>query len=175
MLSRSSSILRFSVLFNKFSPLLNSTLLTSQSTVHRPSLFCKSFSSGKLDLENEENTYTGRQYEVSLLGNYPDAPTVSKFGTVSSPALIYSGLTSRIVGCVGGYDVKHRLLWFNLKLGKKHVCQECGQVFKLVNDSNYKEVEHLIDEKTKEHMKYYGTLRKHEGQVTIEHGPESRQ
>lgn len=42
---------------------------------------------------------------------------------------------SRIVGCVGdNYELRHPLMWMNLRLGMKHLCVECGQVFQLTND-----------------------------------------
>lgn len=62
---------------------------------------------------------------------------VGPFGTMKSPAIILSGLKSRIVGCVGGGGYPHRLLWFDLKKGKKHVCRECGQVYQLQNANEF--------------------------------------
>ena len=48
---------------------------------------------------------------------------------------------------MGGGNYAHRLQWFNLKEGKKHICSHCGQVFKLVTDRNFEEVKHLVDDK----------------------------
>ena len=111
--------------------------LSLSSSSHRLPL-TRSFASesgggghGAINEEGEAIGLTGRQYEVALLGNFPDTPTVQPFGTMKQPAFIYSGLSSRIVGCVGGGNYAHRLQWFQLKEGKKHVCSHCGQVFKL--------------------------------------------
>ena len=139
--------------------------LSLSSSVSAPSFACsvRWFASergggGAINEEGEAIGLTGRQYEVALLGNFPDTPTVQPFGTMKRPAFIYSGLTSRIVGCVGGGNYAHRLQWFQLKEGKKHVCSHCGQVFKLVTDRNYEEVKDLVDDRTREHYDYYQTL-----------------
>ena len=115
-------------------------------------------SGGAAHPEGEILHLTGRQFELALLGNFPDAPTVQPFGTLDRPALIYSGLKSRIVGCIGGGHYSHRLQWFQLKEGKKHVCSHCGQVFLLVNDKNFESLRHLVDERTREHFDYFKTL-----------------
>lgn len=104
------------------------------------------------------NTLTGRSYELALAGDFDSLQGLGPFGTIERPALIFSGLDSRIVGCVGGRDVKHRLLWFNLKIGKKHMCQECGQVFKLVNDSNILDSVAYMSKKLLAHLSRFGTL-----------------
>lgn len=162
----STAVSALSVLSTSITPI---TSIRSQ-----PSFSSKSTESDSSD--SEYTAYSGRQYELSLLGNFPDSPAISPYGTIKSPALIYSGNNSRIVGCIGGGVVKHRLLWFELKVGPKHVCSECGQVFKLVNDNNYKEVEHLIDSRTKQHMEYYGTLKQLKpNQIKTQQGPHSRQ
>lgn len=72
------------------------------------------------------------EYELEGLGGFNDAPAEGAFGTLAAPVRIYSAFHSRIVGCKGGDDSKHRLSWFELKAGPKHVCMECGQVFQLV-------------------------------------------
>lgn len=138
--------------------------LSLSSSSHRLPL-TRSFASesgggghGAINEEGEAIGLTGRQYEVALLGNFPDTPTVQPFGTMKQPAFIYSGLSSRIVGCVGGGNYAHRLQWFQLKEGKKHVCSHCGQVFKLVTDRNFDEVKDLVDPRTREHYEYYKTL-----------------
>ena len=118
----------------------------------------RSFAGGASHPEGETLNLTGRQYEAALLGNFPDSPAVQPFGTLKRPAMIYSGHKSRIVGCIGGGQYTHRLQWFQLKEGKKHVCSHCGQVFKLVTDNNYHEVKDLVDARTREHYDYYRTL-----------------
>lgn len=117
--------------------------------------------------EGEDVVLTGRQYELALLGNFPDTPTVQPFGTMDRPAMIYSGRDSRIVGCIGGGPYTHRLQWFTLKVGKKHVCSHCGQVFKLVNDENFEEVKDLVDARTREHYEFYSTLQVKPGQLPV--------
>lgn len=102
--------------------------------------------------------FRGRQYEVNVLGNFPNFPTVSPFGTLQHPALIFSSHSQRIVGCIGGENLKHRLLWFQLKEGKKHVCSECGQVFKLVNHKTFHEVKHIVDPHTKQFFERYSNV-----------------
>jgi len=83
-----------------------------------------------------ETDLRGRQREelVDLGGvaGFNDQPALGPFGTVAAPVRIYSSFHSRYVGCKGGDDQKHRLLWFELKAGPKHVCTECGQVFQLI-------------------------------------------
>lgn len=133
----------------------NTSILPSTPVVRRH--FSSSKSSDP-DYVPIDAALAGRQFEVAVLGNFPDSPSVSAFGTLKHPALIYSGFPQRIVGCVGGENLKHRLLWFQLKEGKKHICSECGQVFKLVNDHNFHEVKELVDIRTKQHYEYYGTL-----------------
>lgn len=70
----------------------------------------------------------GRQLEeaVDLAGvaGFNDLPALGPFGTIAAPVRIYSSFHSRYVGCKGGDDLKHRLLWFELKQGPKHVCTE---------------------------------------------------
>lgn len=83
----------------------------------------------------------GRQHDEFLLqlagvGGFNDQPAVGPFGTIANPVRIYSSFHSRIAGCKGGDDSKHRLMWFELKAGPKHVCTECGQVFKLVTPND---------------------------------------
>ena len=93
---------------------------------------------GNIPKDEEKFIFPGsRQHEEfqmqqAGLGGYQDAGAVGPFGTVKAPVRIYSSFHSRIVGCKGGDEHKHRLLWFELKAGPKHVCLECGQVFKLV-------------------------------------------
>ena len=161
----------------------SSLLLSSSCSSHRN--LVRAFASesgghGAVNPEGEALGLTGRQYEVALLGNFPDTPTVQPFGTMKRPALIYSGLSSRIVGCVGGGNYAHRLQWFNLKEGKKHICSHCGQVFKLVTDNNFEEVKDMVDERTREHYEYYKTLDvqgqpgQHAVATEIEVGPNSK-
>lgn len=138
----------------------------------------RAFSSHGIEYtEGEDIVLAGRQYEIALLGNFPDTPSVQPFGTMKQPAMIYSGHKSRIVGCVGGGPYSHRLKWFNLKEGPKHVCPDCGQVFKLVTDSNYHEVKDLVDSRTREHFDYFQTLA-HDGKAplsaTMQVGPDSK-
>jgi len=78
----------------------------------------------------------GKDWEEATLAKegidrFERGPIIAPFGTISSPAIVWSAFDQRIVGCIGGAGHTHRLFWFNLKLGKKHVCKECGQVFKL--------------------------------------------
>ena len=165
------------------SALRPSSTLSLSSTSSRLTM-TRSFASegsgshGAINEEGEAIGLTGRQYEVALLGNFPDTPTVQPFGTMKRPAFIYSGLSSRIVGCVGGGNYAHRLQWFQLKEGKKHVCSHCGQVFKLVTDRNFEEVKDLVDPRTREHYDYYKTLDvKGRGAAVateIEVGPDSK-
>jgi len=79
---------------------------------------------------------TGRQaeeaFDLAAVAGFNDQPALGPFGTIKAPVRIYSSFHSRYVGCKGGDDSKHRLLWFELKAGPKHVCTECGQVFQLI-------------------------------------------
>ena len=164
------SRVRPALVAHRLRPLCSASALSSSATHSLSSspvrpLPSRSFSSessggshGAINEEGEAIGLTGRQYEVALLGNFPDTPTVQPFGTMKQPAFIYSGLGSRIVGCVGGGNYAHRLQWFQLKEGKKHVCSHCGQVFKLVTDRNFDEVKDLVDPRTREHYDYYKTL-----------------
>lgn len=82
----------------------------------------------------------GKEYEELLaaeqgIQRFEQGPLLGPFGTLQSPAIVFSAFKSRIVGCVGGGGYPHRLLWFELKAGKKHVCRECGQAFKLQNQA----------------------------------------
>lgn len=81
--------------------------------------------------EYEEIDANEKGFERFELG-----PLIDPFGTLKSPAIIFSSFKSRIVGCVGGGGYPHRLLWFELKAGKKHLCRECGQAFKLETAAN---------------------------------------
>jgi len=88
-----------------------------------------------------EEWMVGRQREEAELemagvGGFNDTPATGPFGTLDHPVKIYSSFNSRIVGCKGGDDVKHRLLWFQLHAGRKHMCNECGQIFKLVTPAD---------------------------------------
>ena len=78
---------------------------------------------------------SGRQAEEFSLegvGGFNDLPAQGPFGTMKAPVRIYSAFHTREVGCKGGDHNQHRMLWFTLKQGPKHVCVECGQVFQLV-------------------------------------------
>jgi hypothetical protein len=57
------------------------------------------------------------------------------FGTVKDPVVIVSALPERVVGCLGdGGEHEHSLMWFLLPTdGPKHMCPQCGQVFKGVS------------------------------------------
>jgi len=85
----------------------------------------RSFSSGPASDPNDPNPQyvplTGRQLELQELGDFPEPDTVGPFGTLKKPTLVYSGLESRIVGCLGGRGSRHRLLWFTVKQGHPHV------------------------------------------------------
>lgn len=63
---------------------------------------------------------------------YQREPIRERFGTLEDPCLVPSAMNARIVGCPGGEGTQHDLLWFDLIEGLKHVCPQCGQVFKLV-------------------------------------------
>eukprot|EP00457_Paulinella_chromatophora_P016695 gb/GEZN01017554.1/.p1 GENE.gb/GEZN01017554.1/~~gb/GEZN01017554.1/.p1 ORF type:complete len:170 (+),score=20.07 gb/GEZN01017554.1/:27-536(+) len=84
------------------------------------------------------NRASGKQFTelaAETLGRerFEQGPIITDFGTMEKPAEIPSMFPSRIVGCVGdNHHKKHPLLWFDLQTGHKHVCAECGQVFKLV-------------------------------------------
>lgn len=84
----------------------------------------RQFGHGPATAANDPNPMyvplTGRQLEASELGNFPDQPACAPFGTLQYPALIYSGLQSRIVGCLGGGKLRHRLMWFVVKEGQSH-------------------------------------------------------
>ena len=108
--------------------------------------------------DGEVIALAGRQWELAMLGNFPDAPTVQPFGTMARPSVIYSGKKKRIVGCLGGGQYAHRLQWFQLKEGRKHVCSQCGQVFLLINDNNYEQHKHLVDERTREQYDYFQSM-----------------
>lgn len=91
--------------------------------------------------EEQYMSVGGRQHEEYLLqlegvGGFNDQPAVGPFGTIAAPVRIYSSFHSRIAGCKGGDDSKHRVMWFELKAGAKHVCSECGQVFQLVTPND---------------------------------------
>lgn len=77
-----------------------------------------------------------RTNELDGVAGFNDAPAEGEFGTIAKPVRIYSAFHSRIVGCKGGDHNQHRMFWFELKEGPKHVCTECGQVFKLVTPSS---------------------------------------
>jgi len=81
------------------------------------------------------------------LGGFNDQPAVGPFGTLKKPVLIFSAFKSRAVGCKGSSAVPHRLMWFELVEGPKHVCPDCAQVFKLITPDNYDEADaaNLID------------------------------
>lgn len=88
-----------------------------------------------------DNWMTGRQLEefdleLDGVGGFNDAPAEGAFGTMAAPVRIYSSFHSRIVGCKGGDHNQHRMFWFELKEGPKHVCTECGQVFQLVTPNS---------------------------------------
>jgi len=96
------------------------------------------FSPGGRDNELPEidQQAVGKEYEEieaakEGIQRFESGPLIGPFGTLKSPAVVLSAHTSRIVGCVGGGGYPHRLLWFTLRKGKKHVCRECGQVFSL--------------------------------------------
>lgn len=61
-------------------------------------------------------------------------PITSPFGTVAEPAMIPSPDKSRIVGCVGGGGIDHEVSYFLLSGPKKHMCQQCGQIFQMQYD-----------------------------------------
>jgi hypothetical protein len=102
---------------------------------------------------------TGKQFISAIMGPFPETPFVQPFGSIEYPALIFSEYDSRVVGCVGGLEVHHQLLWFTLKGNKKHVCEMCGQVYQLVNDSNFDEHSHRVDERTRAHYEYFRTMK----------------
>jgi hypothetical protein len=82
--------------------------------------------------------------QQSGMGGYRENPATGPFGTIDAPVLIFSAFDSRVVGCKGDGDLKHRLFWFQLKTGKKHVCTQCGQCFKLITPNNYEQNQQLI-------------------------------
>jgi hypothetical protein len=102
---------------------------------------------------------TGKQFVSAVMGPFPDTPYIQPFGTVEYPALIFSEFDSRIVGCVGGLEVHHPLLWFTISGNKKHVCEVCGQVYQLVNDKNFDEHAHRVDERTRAHYEYFRSMK----------------
>jgi len=87
-------------------------------------------------MPSNEQQAVGKEYEEMMearkgLERFESGGLTGPFGTMDKPVIVYTGNPSRVVGCVGGGGYAHRLLWFELKHGKKHVCRECGQVFKL--------------------------------------------
>jgi hypothetical protein len=77
-----------------------------------------------------------REHELEGVAGFNDQPAEGDFGTMAKPVRIYSAFHSRIVGCKGGDHNQHRMFWFELKEGPKHVCTECGQAFKLVTPTS---------------------------------------
>ena len=53
------------------------------------------------------------------------------FGTPEAPVVVKSVFDTRIVGCMGGPNSEHDLLWHVVSHGKPLVCLECGQTFQL--------------------------------------------
>ncbi len=87
----------------------------------------------------------GGNYDRAVQGNFPQVEPLGPFGSLEAPTVVHSVNSERVVGCTGGNGVPHHILWFNLKVGPKHVCQECGQVFLLVNQSNFEQHKSLLD------------------------------
>lgn len=59
-------------------------------------------------------------------------PLVGDFGTLQNPCYVPSTYNSRIVGCTGGGPAgRHELVWMDIRMGPKHACKECGQIFQL--------------------------------------------
>ncbi|KAF8588235.1 COX5B-domain-containing protein [Ramaria rubella] len=59
-------------------------------------------------------------------------PDTSRKGTMADPILIPSFSKLRQVGCTGyPEEEEHRVLWINLRPGKKGRCKQCGNVFAL--------------------------------------------
>lgn len=69
--------------------------------------------------------------ETLGLSGFSENAAEGPFGTIKSPVRIYSSFHTRIVACKGSDNHQHRISWFELKQGPKHVCTECGQVFQL--------------------------------------------
>ncbi|KNC72563.1 hypothetical protein SARC_14879 [Sphaeroforma arctica JP610] len=59
------------------------------------------------------------------------------FGTEENPHLVPSFREDRIIGCTGGTGLNdsprpHETLWYNVVAGTDLECNECGQVFQLI-------------------------------------------
>ncbi|KAF8501256.1 COX5B-domain-containing protein [Gautieria morchelliformis] len=58
-------------------------------------------------------------------------PEATKKGTMENPIRIASLAKLRQVGCTGYPEDEHRVLWINLRPGRKGRCKECGNVFEM--------------------------------------------
>eukprot|EP00455_Lapot_gusevi_P005224 TRINITY_DN121_c0_g1_i6.p1 TRINITY_DN121_c0_g1~~TRINITY_DN121_c0_g1_i6.p1 ORF type:complete len:170 (+),score=65.14 TRINITY_DN121_c0_g1_i6:79-588(+) len=93
----------------------------------------------KIILGNHPNDNAEDVLAAYLLPRDVPVPIIGPFGTRKRPVLIASEFDSRSVVCAGGnqnevgFNAPHEPAFLLLKDdGKKHVCDQCGQVFKLL-------------------------------------------
>ena len=64
------------------------------------------------------------------------------FGTKEKPVQVSSLYDFRVVGCVGGKDSEHDLMWHMVRKGKPTVCLTCGQFFSLQSSAAHSHTHH---------------------------------
>jgi hypothetical protein len=95
------------------------------------------------------------------------------FGTFDDPVPILSNFNNRVVGClgiwtclfernscrllfiVGGGHHIHDLMWFQIDGDRKHMCEHCGQFFKLYTLADEEDFKKLSEKDIAAISKYY--------------------
>jgi len=94
-------------------------------------IFKKTTSSLKLTIRNGSTSATEGHGHHSAADLLTMGLPSGAFGTLKKPTIVHSMHHSRIVGCTGGGDLEHDIVWFDLQHGHKHMCAMCKQVFLL--------------------------------------------
>lgn len=75
--------------------------------------------------------YQEEMAEKMSMVTYDEAAVRGPFGTFDDPVPILSNFSNRVVGCLGGGEREHAILWMQIDGDRKHMCEECGQFFRL--------------------------------------------
>jgi len=89
--------------------------------------------------------YVEEKAETLSMRGFDQEPVCGPFGTFDDPVPILSNFNNRVVACLGGGELQHDILWMQLDGSRKHMCDECGQFFKLYTINSLADVDKLTD------------------------------
>jgi len=89
--------------------------------------------------------YAEEKASVMSMVTYDMAPVQGPFGTFEDPVPILSNFDNRVVACLGGGEREHPILWMQIEGDRKHMCEECGQFFRLYQINTEEDVAKLSE------------------------------